>query len=206
MGSVIASEGHQNHEDNRQNCKGQNAEDGKGQQGLVELIVHERAQVILAAFDLFALGSDVHADPALLDLQPPGVNERDDKQNGQQAVKHDLDGVVTGVPDLSVENGVVGAAALYRTDGRTFLEPLALLQPVDAAAGNQHIGDKDKLKQKEKQTTHDLAVVEVTEAKDEKGQLDSPVALGESRSDVDEEVNEAASDFFEKAENAASQL
>ena len=206
MSSVVAGEGHQDHVNNGEDGEEHDANQGQSQQGLVELIVHQRPEVILAALDFLALSGDVGADAALLHLQAPGIDKADDEQNGEQAVKHDLYGIVTGLPDFLVPNRIVDEAALDSTDGFTGLEPVALLQPVDTAAGTDHVGNKDRLKQEEEQAAHDLSVVNISKTKDKEGQLYCPVTLGKGSNDVENFVFDGLAATYEEGYDAASQL
>ena len=169
--SIVAGEGHQNHVNDGQNGEDDDAGQRQSQQSLVELIVDQRADIILAALDTLAAGGNVHADAALLDLQTPGPDKCDDKHNRQKAIEHDLDGIVAGDPVLgddlhtvSLSNGFL-EAALNRADGCTGLEPVALGQPVNTAAGEKHVCDKHYFEQEEEQTSHDLAVVDIAKTK-----------------------------------------
>ena len=159
MGCIIAGESHQDHVDNGQNGENQDTHHRQSQHGLVELVIHQRAQVILAALDLLALGSDIHADAALLHLHSPGADKGGNEDDGQQAVEQDLHGVVTGNPDIGIKDGVILEFALDGTHSGTNLEPVSLCQPVQAAAGNQHICYKHYFKHKEQKSSHDLTVV-----------------------------------------------
>jgi hypothetical protein len=64
------------------------------------------------------------------------------------------------------------------------LEPVALTEPVCAAAGKDHICYENNLKQKEENTAKYLSVEEVTESEDKEGQLNCPVALSEGMSNI----------------------
>ena len=206
MGSVVAGESHQNHVDDGQNGKSEDTGHGQSQQGLVEIIVQQGAEVVAGTLDALALGSDVHADAALLDLDAPGVDEGDDEDDGQQAVKHDLDRVVTANPHIGIEDGIILETALDGTDGGAGPEPVALGQPVGAAAGNQHVTDKDYFKYQEQNTSQDLSVVKIAETKNNERELYSPVALGKSGANVNKQVFDADSNVFEEIQNRQTEL
>ena len=178
----------------------------------MELVVHQRPQVVLAAADLLAAGGDIHADAALLDLHSPGDDEGHDEQNGQQTIEHNLDGIVAGDPGLNIDldsvivHGLHDLAALDRADGAAGLEPVALAQPVKTAAGNQHIADKYSFKQQKQQTTHDLTIIQIAEAEQEEGQLNCPVALGKGGNDVDKFVLDGDTTIFEEVQNGKTRV
>ena len=165
MSRIVACESNEDHIDDGKNGESENTGKGKSEEGLVELIVKERAQILLAAFDLFALCSDVHTDAALLYLKSPGVDECHDEDDGEKSVKHYFNGVVTSYPYVGVVDGVILEAALNGTDCFTDLEPISLGKPVKSAAGNKHISEKYDFKYEEENSAHDLTVIEVSESK-----------------------------------------
>ena len=61
---------------------------------------------------------------------------------------------------------------------------MPIAKPIQAAAGDEHICEKDQLKGKEHDAAHHLSVIEVAKAEQEEGQLDSPVAFGKGCSDI----------------------
>jgi hypothetical protein len=166
MSGIIACKGDENHVNNGKHGKQHNANERKRQKCLVELIIEQGFQIILPAFDLLATRGDVHTDTALLHLQSPGINKRNDKNDGKKTVKQNLDGVITLDPDVRIINFIVLVSALYRTDGFTGLEPMSLGEPINTAAGNNHIRDENDLKQEEENSTHDLPIEKVAKTKD----------------------------------------
>ena len=212
VAGVVVGEGHQHHVDDGQDGEGQDAHQRQGQQGLVELIVQKGLHILLAAADLLTLGGDVHADAALLDLETPGVDEADDEDDGQKAVEHDLDRIVTGDPYVGIVDGIVLEAALDRTHGVADLKPVALVQPVEAgtqgvaADRNKHKEDEYDLEQQKQHTAQELSVEEIAEAEDEEGELHRPVALGEGVADVLELTRDGQTAVLEEIQDAAAEL
>ena len=206
VGGIVAGEGHQHHVDDGQHGEHQNTDQGERQQGLVELFVHQCPQIVLGMAQTAAGGLDLHVDAALLDLHSPGGHKGHDEHNGQQTIQHDLDRVIAGDPNIGVVNLVIDEAALDRTNGRAGLEPVALLQPVDAAAGNDHVADEYNFKQQKQQTAGDLAVENIAEAKNQEGQLHCPIALREGRADVHQLVPDGEEALSKEMPNAAKQV
>ena len=167
------------------------------------MIVQERLEVVLAALDLFALGRNVKANAALLDLQSPGVDEGNDENDGQQRVQQYLDRVIPRLPDLKDLAVLLdlNKAALYVTDGSARLEEVCLAQPVKTTAGNEHIGKEDKLKQKEENTAQDLPVEHITYAEDEEGKLYRPISPCKRAPNVQHLIPNPQTTVLEKAED-----
>ena len=176
MGAVVVGESHQNHEDNGDHREDDNTGDGQSQQGLMELVVQNGAQIILAAFQLFSGSKDLLGDAVLLHVQPPGVDKSDNEQDGKQAVQENLKGVVAIDPDIGIQDLVV-----YFTGGDV-AKGAELAQPV--AAGGNHVNDKDRLKGEEQQAPHDLPPGNVAKAHDQERNLGFPASLGKGGDDV----------------------
>ena len=129
----------------------------------------------------------------------------------QVQIKQNLDRVVAGNPVLGNDLHTEGLgdgflkATLDSTDGSAGLEPVDLAHPVNAAAGNQHVADKDNLKEQEEQAAHDLSVVEVTETENQERELDCPVALGESGDDVGEFFLDTGAEIFDQVQESNEQ-
>ena len=102
---VIVGKSNQNHENDGQNGEEGHAQDGHGQQGLVELGVQHVMQVLLGGLELLAIGQVLLGELVLLHVQAPGVEERQDEEDGQYAVEHDEEGVV------AVDNGALSGGA-----------------------------------------------------------------------------------------------
>ena len=202
---VIVGESHQHHEDDGQHSEHHNTGQRQSQQGLVELIVHQRPQVILAALDLSAGSGNIHADTALLDLHSPCGDKAHNEDSGQKAVQQHTDGVVTVNPHIDIQNLIVDVAALHRTDGGTVLEPVDLAQPVKTAGGHGHIGNKDNLEQQEQQSAHHLSVIQVAKAKEQEGQLYCPVALGEGGENIHRLITNGAAALDKEFANGHEQ-
>ena len=103
MCGIIAGKCDKHHENDGKHRESQNTDKGKRQHGLMELVVKQRLEVLLARFYLLALCGNVHANTALLDLQSPGVEECNDEDDGQKTIEQYLDRVVTGDPDGSIQ-------------------------------------------------------------------------------------------------------
>ena len=178
----------------------------------MELVIQQRFQIILAALDLLTLGGNVHTDAALLELQTPGPNKRNDESNGQQAVEQDLYRVIAADPLLYFHrhtvkiNGLHDLAALDSTDGLTGLEPVDLAQPVDAAAGDEHICEENGFKQQEQQSAQDLTIVQVAHTKDQKRQLDCPVAVAEGTENIQHAILDVYTQVHKELNDALTQL
>ena len=58
----------------------------------MELVVKKRLQILLTAFNLLSLCSDIHTDTALLNLHSPRADEGDNEYNGKEGVeiRHNL--------------------------------------------------------------------------------------------------------------------
>jgi hypothetical protein len=170
----------------------------------VELIVQEGLQIVLAAPYLLTLGGNIHTDAALLELQSPRIHERHHKDDSQKTVQHNLYGVIACHPNGCVVDLVVLKTTLHRTDGSAQAEPVTLGQPVNAAAGNQHIADKHNLKQEEEQTAQDLSVIEIAKAEDQKGELHRPVTFREGGKDIHYLILYGETAILEEIQNTAA--
>ena len=190
VGTVIG-EGNEDHVDDRQHGEEHDACHGQRQQSLVETVVHQAAQILLAALDLLALGGDLHADTALLVLHIPGVHKGNDKQHAQQTVQQNTGGVVAVHPAIYVINGVVDIAALNGADRLALLQKVQLVDPVQTAAFHEHVEEENDFKGQEQKASGDLTVEQVAGAENKEGDLYGPVALPEGQTDVFEEIANA---------------
>ena len=203
MRCVIAGESNQHHVNDGQNRKSGNADHRQCKQRLVELIVQKRLQIVLAALDLLTLGSNIEANAALLDLQSPGVNKSEDKDKCQQCVQKHLDRVIAGLPNLKDLTILLNLnkSALYVTDGCALLEEVGLAQPVQTAAGNEHICEENHFKKKEENTAKDLSIEQITNAEDNEGKPYCPVTPLKGASDIQHLVPQPKPAILEKAED-----
>jgi hypothetical protein len=155
----------------------------------MELVVKKRLQILLTASNLLSLGSDVHTNGALLNLHSPRADEGDNEDNCKKGVKENLNGVVTGNPvtlHLTPEgmnnsfkftlNGTNGRAGLENV---RFTKPMKTRTNLVSTEGNEHINNEDNLKEKEENTTHYLAVIEITQTENKERELNRPVTLDE---------------------------
>jgi hypothetical protein len=198
VGGIVAGEGYENHINNGKNGKSENTAERKSQKGLVELIVKERLHIVLAALYLLTLRCNIHTDAALLYLQSPGVDKCENKYNSQKSVKKDLYRVVARNPDVGIVYDVILESALHGTDSGSRLEPVTLCQPIQTAAGNEHISEEYYLKQQEKDTAKYLSVIEISKSEDKEGGLDRPVTLSEGTTDITKLILYPKSAVFEK--------
>ena len=205
MGSIVACEGYEHHIDDGQNGEGRNAKHRKSQKSLVELIIQQRAEIVARAPDLFAAGGDVHAYGALLHLNSPCINEGNDEDDGQKTVKQDLDGVIAGDPYIRVIDNIIDEASLNIADGIAGAQEVHLVQPVKTAGGHEHIAEEYYFKREEKNTSQDLSIEKVAEAKDKERNFNGPVAFYkgtadflQSSPDTESAVSEEVKDIHNK--------
>ena len=169
MVAVIAGERDEDHEYQRDDGKGQDAEGGEGHQKAVDVLLQQGVQVVPE-------GGDVH--PPLLALLGAvgafqghiGHSDDDGRQHdGNHAVQHAQHGVIAlrihkdaqgFVPDLLLQRGAQGEKIPH---GRN--------------AEGGHIGDVAGLDGQQDEAAADLPVNQVAQTKDEKGQLGNGVAL-----------------------------
>ena len=176
MGAVVVGKGHQNHEDDGDHREDDNAGNGQSQQCLMELVVQNGTQVVLAAFQLFAGGKDLFGNPVLLHIQPPGVDKGDHEDDGKQAVQEDLKGVVAVDPDIGVQDLIVHFTGGHIAKGAELAQPVA--------AGGDHVYNKYHLEEKEQQAPQNLSPGNVAEAHNQERNLGFPAALGKGGDDV----------------------
>ena len=142
----------------------------------MELVVHQGAQVFFAAAQLFAGGQNLFGNLVLLHVLPPGVKEGNDEEDGQHAVKQDLEGIVVVGGHFHVQHQVVFLRGPLQAQGGQHGKPVP--------ASQNHIADKDHFKQQEQHAPQNLAPGQAAEAHDQIGDFCFPVALDKGRHDV----------------------
>ena len=144
MLEVIVGEGHQDHKEDGHHRKDQDTGQREGQQGAVEVVVHQGVEVVPAALEGLAASQDFLGNLVLLDVGPPGVDKGHNKEEGQDAVKQDFEGVVA-VNGFRHFNHAEAALLLHHL-GVSFHGAQAgqLAQPI--AAGGDHIENEYDLK------------------------------------------------------------
>ena len=180
MGGIVVGECNQDHEKDGQHRKDKDAQRGQGEQRLVEVVIHQGAEVVLAALQRLAGPQDLFRDLVLADIGSPGVEKGNDKEDRQNAVEQDAEGVIAGLIHPGVQELIVQSVG----DGMLLAEGRQHLQPVCAAAGDHHVDDKDDLKQKEHQSAEHLPAGNAAKAHHGIGQLGLPIALNEGGNDV----------------------
>ena len=222
---IVAGKSDQHHINDGQNGKRQDTDQRQRQHGLVELVVQERLEVLLTASDLLTLCGNVHADAALLDLQTPGVDKCDNKENGKKRVQHDLDRVIT----VNGDGGVAKQAGDYLGMGRNVTNGLAVLQeitldqpfptalcqkrglldgsakPMTRAAGHEHIHAEHDLKQQKQRAAQGLTVIEITKSKDDVREFDRPVTLDKGFDNIHDLILDRQHDLLAKPEQLEDQ-
>ena len=191
MRAVIVGEGHEDHEHDRQHGKDHDARERKSEKSLVELLVDQAAQVVGAGFQAPAGALILLGDLVLLDVEAPGIEKGDNKEDRQHAVEQDLEGVVAVSRGIGVEHGVVllmGADPAQRGQQA---------QPV--AAGCDHVKEEDGFKEQEHQPPQHLAAGHGPETHHQEGGAGLPVALLEGREDVGKFPADAERGIFEEA-------
>ena len=149
-------------------------------------------QVLLGGLELLAIGQVLLGELVLLHIQAPGVEERQDKEDGQHAVEHDEEGVVT-IDGLTADLG-----GLDSTQG-------SQLGHVGAAEAEQvHI--ENRLEQEEQDAAQPLAAGAGAEAHHRVGDAGLPVALAIGVEDVVQFTANAGEDAHEPIENALEEI
>ena len=110
------------------------------------------------------------ADPVLLHIQPPGIDQRKDKENGQDSVKQNEEGIVP-------VNGFPAFLVGFNRSQRTQLAQII-------AAGKlrvreEHIQVEQRLKNEEQDTSAPLAAGAGTKAHDHIAETGFPVSVPE---------------------------
>ena len=176
VGAVIVGERHQNHKQNRQHREDDDARHRQRQQRLVELIVDDAAQVVLAALQFLAGGENLLCNLVLPDVHPPCVDERKNKEDRQNAVQQNLEGVVVIGRDENIQIFVIDLAGPDLAEGRQHTQPVS--------AGQNHVPDKHDFKKQEQQPPKNLSPGDTAKAHDEKGKLGFPVPVNKSAHNI----------------------
>ena len=170
MRHVEVGEGHQNHEDDRQDGEHEDAQGRQGQQRFVELVVRQGGNVILGALELLAGGQDLLADLVLTDVHPPGVDEGQDEEDGQNTVKEDEEGVVAILGHAADLGGFHGTQGAHLGQVR--------------ASEEEDVQVEHRLEKEEQNAAHVLSPCEGAETHHQEGHAGFPVAGAEGIKDV----------------------
>ena len=170
MRGVIVGEGHTDHEDDRQDREDEDARDRQGEQGLVEVLVEQRGEILLVRGQALAELQALLGLAVLLDVDAPEVDQRGDDDDGEQTVEQDQEAVV------AVDGLAALLVGLYGAEG----EELAQVPPAEI----QDIEQNAALEAEHREAAHDLSACELAEAHDQEGEPGRPAALGEGQPDL----------------------
>ena len=81
--------GDEDHEEDRQDREDQHTQGGQRKQGLVELLVRQGMNILFGGLQFMAVLQQFLTDPVLLDILIPGIEETQDKEDGQHTVQQD---------------------------------------------------------------------------------------------------------------------
>ena len=170
MGHVEVGEGHQNHENDRQNGEHEDAQGGQGQQRFVELMVCQGSDVILGTLKLLPGSQDLLADLVLTDVHPPGIDEGQDEEDGQNTVQEDEEGVVAILGHAADLGGFHSAQGAH----------LRQVRPAE----EENVQVEHRLEKEEQNAAHVLSSCEGAEAHHQEGHAGFPVAGAEGINNI----------------------
>ena len=158
----VVGESHQDHIDQRDNCKNQKADEGGRHQQFVDVFVQQGLQIILKSRNRLSLMLEVHCHIAAADTGTPDHDKRNGQGDGDNAVQqNELRVIALGINI----NTLVG---IPNFTGRGIAQTGQHQQAMNAA--ESHISDICNFNDQKDQTLNSLTGHKVTETHDQTGQ------------------------------------